>query len=64
MADENDKPVQHQPNVADDPKGQKSGVRGVPTETTGKPMEDKTGLPKSAEEQEKVDQRLRELKGE
>jgi hypothetical protein len=63
MADPNE-PVQHQPNVADDPKGQKSDPRGVPIETTGKPMDDKTGLPKTAEDQAKQDERLRDLKGE
>jgi hypothetical protein len=63
MADDTE-PVQHQPNVADDPKGQKSGVRGVPIERTGKPMDDATGLPKSEKDQAKVDEQLRELKGE
>jgi hypothetical protein len=52
MADDQpayEKPVQHQPNVADDPKGQPSPVRGVPVHLTGKPQDDATSLPKAPE---------------
>jgi hypothetical protein len=65
MADEQpsyQQPVQHQPNVADDPKGQHSGVRGVPVEVQGKTMEDATGLPKTGEKLDQVTQQTREIR--
>lgn len=62
MAD-HDEPVQHQPNVADDPKGQKSGVRGVDIEPSGKTMDDATGLPKSEAERQKIADQARANQG-
>jgi hypothetical protein len=62
MADIDDyetQPVQHQPNVADDPKGQKSGVRGVPIEPGGKELDDKTGLPKPEAERREIKDQAR-----
>jgi hypothetical protein len=53
-------PVQHQPNVADDPKGQKSDVRGVPIEPSGKEVDDKTGLPKPESERQRIKDQARE----
>lgn len=47
---ESQKPVQHQPNVADDPLGQKSNVRGVPVHLEGRTVDEKTGMPKPAED--------------
>jgi hypothetical protein len=58
---EYEKPVQHQPNVAHDPLGQKSTVRGVPVELHGKTVDDATGLPKSDEELAKQERRAREI---
>lgn len=58
---EYEKPVQHQPNVAHDPLGQKSVVRGVPVELHGKTVDDATGLPKSDEELAKQEKRAREI---
>jgi hypothetical protein len=58
---EYEKPVQHQPNVAHDPIGQKSVVRGVPVELHGKTVDDATGLPKSDEELAKQEKRAREI---
>jgi hypothetical protein len=62
MTDES-KPVQHQPNVADDPHGQKSDVRGVPIEPGGKELDDKTGLPKPEAERQKIQDQARENQG-
>jgi hypothetical protein len=58
---EYEKPVQHQPNVAHDPLGQKSIVRGVPVVLHGKTVDDATGLPKSDEDLAKQEKRAREI---
>ena len=63
MADEQAQPVQHQPNVANDPKGQKSNVRGAAIEPTGKTMDDATGLPKPEEERQKINDQARANQG-
>jgi hypothetical protein len=63
MADEQETPVQHQPNVAEDPKGQKSNVRGAAIEPAGKTVDDATGLPKPEEERQKVNDQARANQG-
>lgn len=55
------KPVQSQPNVADDPAGQKSGVRGVPVHLQGKTMDDATGMPKSDDKLEAQEKQARAI---
>lgn len=63
MADEKEQPVQHQPNVANDPKGQKSNVRGAPIEPTAKTTDDTTGLPKPEQERQKINDQARANQG-